>query len=125
MALCVSRKSPKLPDVRGHSPRRILPSVGTRRSISRTVAAVVGLIALLFFLAGLAKGETGKVVAVSDGDTLTVLTADKKQLKICMAGIDAPKSKQHFGKRAKENLSQLVYGKTVTLEGAKTDKYGW
>jgi endonuclease YncB( thermonuclease family) len=96
-----------------------------RRAFSRSMAAAVGLIALLFFLAGLARGqETGKVVGVYDGDTITVLTADKKELKIRMAGIDAPELKQDFGNKAKQNLSKLVYGKTVTLEGSKTDKYG-
>jgi endonuclease YncB( thermonuclease family) len=95
-----------------------------RRAFSRSMAAAVGLIALLFFLAGLARGqETGKVMGVYDGDTITVLTADKKELKIRMAGIDAPELKQDFGNKAKQNLSKLLYDKTVTLEGSKTDKY--
>lgn len=33
---------------------------------------------------------TGKVVGVSDGDTITVLDAGKAQHKIRLAGIDAP-----------------------------------
>lgn len=37
---------------------------------------------------------TGTVVGVSDGDTVTVLTAEKKQHKIRLLGIDAPESKQ-------------------------------
>lgn len=48
---------------------------------------------------------TGKVVAVSDGDTITVLDADKQQHKIRLAGIDAPEAGQDFGNKAKQNLS--------------------
>lgn len=70
-----------------------------------------------------AQSVVGKVVAVSDGDTLTLLI-DKQQHKIRMAGIDAPESKQDFGRKAKEDLSMLVFGKVVAVEGTKTDKYG-
>lgn len=43
--------------------------------------------------------------------------------KILLAGIDAPKRKQPFGQRAKQRLSDLVYGKTVELERNKQDRY--
>lgn len=41
---------------------------------------------------GPAKADvlTGRVVGVSDGDTITVLDATKTQHKIRVAGIDAP-----------------------------------
>jgi len=42
----------------------------------------------------------GKVVGVADGDTITVLDADKIQHKIRLAGIDAPEKKQAFGNRS-------------------------
>ncbi|MBL8309474.1 MAG: thermonuclease family protein [Burkholderiales bacterium] len=67
---------------------------------------------------------TGLVVGVSDGDTITVLDESKTQHKIRLAGIDAPEKKQAFGQRSKEHLSDLVYRKTVTVEGNKTDRYG-
>ena len=66
----------------------------------------------------------GKVVGVSDGDTIVVLDADRQEHKIRLAGIDAPESGQDFGNKAKQNLSSLVYGKTVTVIGDKVDKYG-
>jgi endonuclease YncB( thermonuclease family) len=66
----------------------------------------------------------GKVVGVSDGDTITVLDVQKEQHKIRLAGIDAPEKGQEFGNKAKEHLSDLVYGKTVNLPDAKIDKYG-
>jgi endonuclease YncB( thermonuclease family) len=77
-------------------------------------------------LFGSADAETvaGKVVGVADGDTVTVLDAVKVQHKIRLAGIDAPEKAQPFGQRSKENLSQLVFGKNVTVETGKIDRYG-
>ncbi len=66
---------------------------------------------------------TGRVVGVSDGDTITVLDADRTQHKIRLAGIDAPESKQAFGSRSKQNLSDLVFGKDVAVEWDKRDRY--
>jgi endonuclease YncB( thermonuclease family) len=42
-------------------------------------------------------GFTGKVVAVADGDTITVLDIQRQQHKIRLAGIDAPEKAQAFG----------------------------
>ncbi len=67
---------------------------------------------------------TGKVVGVADGDTITVLDADKTQHKIRLAGIDAPERGQPGGFRAKESLSQLLYEREVRVEGSKADRYG-
>ena len=67
---------------------------------------------------------TGQVVGVADGDTITVLDADKIQHKIQLAGIDAPGKKQAFGQRSKEGLSDLVFAKQVTIETDKKDRYG-
>lgn len=50
----------------------------------------------------------GLVVGVSDGDTLTLLSADKKQTKIRLDSIDAPEKKQPFGNVAKKALSDMV-----------------
>lgn len=66
----------------------------------------------------------GKVVGVSDGDTITVLDINKVQHKIRLAGIDAPEKGQEFGNSSKEHLSDLVYGKTVNVPDSKSDRYG-
>jgi len=65
-------------------------------------------IMLLLSLAVHAENLTGTVVAVADGDTITVLDAHHEQHKIRLAGIDAPKKAQPFGQRSKESLSTLV-----------------
>jgi endonuclease YncB( thermonuclease family) len=67
---------------------------------------------------------TGKVVGVSDGDTITVLDASNTQHKIRLDGIDAPESAQDFGQRSKQSLSDLVFGKTVTITSGKKDRNG-
>jgi endonuclease YncB( thermonuclease family) len=70
------------------------------------------------------KLEAVRVVGVSDGDTITVLDRSNNQHKIRLAGIDAPESRQAFGERAKQQLSDLVFGKTVTVLFDKQDRYG-
>ena len=66
----------------------------------------------------------GKVIGVSDGDTITILDADKIQHKVRLAGIDAPEKSQAFGEHSKQHLGNLVFGKVVSVEWNKTDKYG-
>lgn len=73
-----------------------------------------------------AKDFLARVVGVHDGDTITVLrgVSGKKQWHIRLSGIDAPEIGQAFGKAAKQALSDLVFGKTVTIVENKTDDYG-
>lgn len=66
---------------------------------------------------------TGKVVGVSDGDTITVLDAQKIQHKVRLAEIDAPEKAQAFGNKSKQALSTLVFGKSVTVVEQGHDKY--
>lgn len=67
---------------------------------------------------------SGKVVAVTDGDTIKVLDANSKLHKIRLTGIDAPEKGQAFGIASREHLASLVAGKTVRVESSKTDRYG-
>ena len=74
--------------------------------------------------AALADTFQGWVVGISDGDTITVLDATKRQHKVRLAGIDAPEKGQPFGKASKEYLSGLVFQRTVDLDCYKRDRYG-
>jgi endonuclease YncB( thermonuclease family) len=65
----------------------------------------------------------GKVIGVSDGDTLKVLI-DRKPTTIRLDGIDAPESKQTFGNRSKQALSDLVFGKEVQVVATSEDRFG-
>lgn len=67
---------------------------------------------------------TGKIVRVADGDTVTVLDATNTQHRIRLQGIDAPESRQAFGTQSKKNLSEMVFGREVTVTYEKTDQYG-
>jgi endonuclease YncB( thermonuclease family) len=71
-----------------------------------------------------AQGLVGEVVAIADGDTLTVLDADRVQHKIRHAGIDAPERKQAFGQRSRRLLADFVYRKQVEAMTEKKDRYG-
>lgn len=87
-----------------------------------------GLIAVVLTL-GIFSGAAadvlgGKVLAVTDGDTITVLDAGDVQHVVRLAGIDAPEKRMPFGQRSKQNLSDLVYGRWVEVEGEKNDRYG-
>ena len=66
----------------------------------------------------------GRVVAVADGDTITVLDALKHQHKVRLSGIDAPEGGQAFGHRSKQALSDCAFGKQATVNGNKLDRYG-
>ncbi len=66
---------------------------------------------------------TGRVVGVHDGDTITVLDADRTQHKIRLGGIDAPELKQAFGTRSRQNLSKWVYNRDVIVKWSKHDRY--
>lgn len=71
-----------------------------------------------------AETLTGRVVGVADGDTITVLDANRLQHKIRLAGIDAPEKAQPYGDRSKQSLSTLVFDKEVVVESNKQDRYG-
>lgn len=86
--------------------------------------AVLALAVALVPLNAIAQTITGRVVSVHDGDTATVLDASNKQHKIRFAQIDAPELRQDFGQKSKDNLSGLIFGKTVTVEVETVDKYG-
>lgn len=79
-------------------------------------------LALLVFPA-IAFAFDGLVVAVQDGDTLTVLV-EQRQVKVRLASIDAPERKQPFGTRARESLVDICHGKQATVTPTTRDRYG-
>jgi endonuclease YncB( thermonuclease family) len=66
----------------------------------------------------------GKVIAVTDGDTIKVLDSRNVQHKIRLTGIDAPEKAQPFGNASRKHLASLVAGKNVRVQSSKTDRYG-
>jgi len=80
--------------------------------------------ALLFssVIAVSCKKGTARVTHVIDGDTI-VIQDEHSTNKVRLAYIDAPKIKQIYGNKSKEYLTQLIYGKTVTIKPITNDKY--
>lgn len=71
-----------------------------------------------------ARGDfTGRVVGVSDGDTIEVMRAGRA-VRVRLQGVDCPESRQAYGTRAKQFTSELVFGKTVAVQVHGTDQYG-
>jgi len=66
----------------------------------------------------------GYVIAIADGDTLTLLTADKERVKVRLAEIDTPEKKQPYGQRAKQELAELAFNQTAQISVLDTDRYG-
>ena len=84
---------------------------------------ILTLVLTLTTLTSFADQLQGKVIKVTDGDTVNVLTDDNQTHKIRLSGIDAPEKSQAFGNKSKQALADEVYGKTVTVEFNKRDKY--
>lgn len=66
---------------------------------------------------------TGRVVGVHDGDSITLLTDSRQQIKVRLDGIDAPELRQAFGQKSKVTLSGLVMSRQVTIEDKGEDRY--
>ena len=66
----------------------------------------------------------GYVVSISDGDTLTVLTSEKRQVKVRLAEIDTPERRQPYGTVARQALAAKVFRKQVTVVVDTVDRYG-
>jgi endonuclease YncB( thermonuclease family) len=79
----------------------------------------------LFVAANSGAAElSGRVIGIADGDTFTLLTADKQQIKIRLAEIDAPENGQPYGNKSKQALSGLIFGKDVRVVVQTKDRYG-
>lgn len=86
--------------------------------------ALISLAFLLCTTLAQANELTGKVIHVADGDTVTLLTPDKQQVRIRIGGIDAPEKAQPFGNRSKQNMERMAKGKEALADCPKIDRYG-
>ena len=109
--------------------------VGAVRSLAVTMAAIASITLGVSSPPVVAQSAgqyalSGKVVQVSDGDTINLLV-DKTQHRIRLASIDAPETShgsdrpgQPFGEASRKNLADYVAGKTLTLTCYEKDHYG-
>lgn len=85
------------------------------------------LLSLVLLISGSVWASTlipGNVIAISDGDTITLLTPEKQQLKIRLVGIDSPEKKQAYGTKARDHLAAYVFQQEVEVDIRKKDQYG-
>jgi micrococcal nuclease len=90
-------------------------------------ALLVGVLILVVQLGALlpaaARQYVGRVVRVSDGDTIVVMH-DGAPVKIRLAEIDCPEKLQAFGTRAKQFTADHAFGREVTVVTSGRDRYG-
>jgi endonuclease YncB( thermonuclease family) len=93
--------------------------------VTRLLAKWLIVLSVLLLAFGLQAAEIiGKVIAVSDGDTITVLAPGNRPTKVRLAGIDAPERSQPFGQKSRQHLADLVFGKEVRVSVVDKDRYG-
>jgi endonuclease YncB( thermonuclease family) len=66
----------------------------------------------------------GRIVSLSDGDSVRILSPQNLQFHLRLTGIDAPERGQAFGQRAREALGQMVFEKDVRAELRSRDRFG-
>ena len=87
------------------------------------VPGVMWLLLTAFPILVYAAQFTGKVVAISDGDTISVLRVGKA-VKVRLHGVDTPEKAQAFGTQARKFTSDMVFQRDVTVAIRETDRYG-
>ena len=79
---------------------------------------------VLLLLSTLTWAWQGKVVHLTDGDTIVVLTDDKEQVRIRLYGIDTPESRQPFGSKATRFVREIAALEIVEIDERYLDRYG-
>lgn len=90
-----------------------------QRSLARVIPV---LIACGVAVSAEANEIRARVVGITDGDTITVLTEQRREMRVRLAEIDAPERRQSFGDRAREMLSQIVFERQVRIVANGTDR---
>ncbi len=65
----------------------------------------------------------GEVVAITDGDTIKILTPAKQQIKVRLADIDAPERGQPYGRKARQVIGEKIHRRQVDVEEVTIDRY--
>jgi micrococcal nuclease len=89
--------------------------------INRIVLIVIFFLSLSNCLYSQLKG---RIIGVSDGDSVSLLDEKNVVFKIRLNGIDAPEKKQDFGNASKNFIGDLIYDKFVWVRTNGLDRYG-
>lgn len=104
-------------DVQGKEEQQVI--VGN--IINRIVLIVIFFLSLSNCLYSQLKG---RIIGVSDGDSVSLLDDKNVVFKIRLNGIDAPEKKQDFGNASKNFIGDLIYDKFVWVRTNGLDRYG-
>lgn len=104
-------------------PKIVLPFLFLSFFFNPLISQLVGHKTALVKRVGANDSFTGKVVGVSDGDTIKVM-CEGRAVKVRLHGVDCPEKKQPYGTRAKQYTSDMAFGKEVTVQIKTTRKGG-
>jgi micrococcal nuclease len=80
-------------------------------------------ILLFLFTCFISQAQSYKVIGIIDGDTYDILV-NMRPVRVRMYAIDAPERGMPYNKVAKKYLSDMIFGKMVTIKQTDTDKNG-
>lgn len=64
-----------------------------------------------------------RLVRAADGDSFDLRDDNNRQVRVRLYGIDAPESRQRFGKESREHLLELIQGRPLRLKTLYLDDY--
>ena len=93
--------------------------------MGKTIRCITVSAIFFWLFAAIAYADiSGRVVSVTDGDTIKVLDSTNTEHKVRLTGIDAPERGQPYGTASRDHLASMVAGKEVKVESTKSDRYG-
>jgi endonuclease YncB( thermonuclease family) len=104
----------------------MLRHLTTSKLLILTLAALNLTGALCGFTATARQSDVilGRVIKVTDGDSIVIIDRSHNQHHVRLSGIDAPELGQAFGRAAKTSLANLIKGKEARIEPSGLDRYG-
>jgi endonuclease YncB( thermonuclease family) len=94
-----------------------------RKTENETMRSLLFSLLFIFTLDVSAQVLKGKVIKISDGDTITMLDSLNHQIKIRLYGIDCPEKAQDYGTVAKKFTADKCFSKVIHVEVKGKDKY--
>ena len=103
----------------------VTPVQHCKQILSNSLIYWLLLLFALWLAPHLVMAETlkGQVVAIADGDTLTLLVGSV-QHKVRLTEIDTPERAQPWGQKAKQALADKVFQRTIIVQISGYDRYG-
>lgn len=85
---------------------------------------LIFILSLIIIVLSFATTIKGKVIKITDGDTITILEENGDKTRVRFYGIDAPEKKQDYGIKSLNVLKKLIDKKEIEIEIKNKDQYG-